>query len=76
MKDEEKDRKDKPTGSSRESGAVSEKVEAEREGDAAIHLEWRDWVALTIASLETILLPAVAIVAVFIILAILFGHFW
>jgi hypothetical protein len=76
LKDEEKDRKAKQTGPSQESGAIADKVEAERKADVTVHLQWRDWIALTIASLETILLPVVAIVAVLIILAILFGHFW
>jgi hypothetical protein len=75
LKDDEKDRKAERMGSYQESGVVADKVQTKREGDATIHLEWRDWIALTIASLETILLPAVAIVAVLIILAILFGHF-
>lgn len=76
MKDEEKDHEAEPTGSSQESGAVAGKVEAEQKADVAVHLEWRDWIALAIASLETILLPVVAIVVVLIVLAILFGHFW
>jgi uncharacterized membrane protein YdfJ with MMPL/SSD domain len=76
LKDEEKDRKLEPTASSQESGAVADKDEAKRESKTTTNLEWRDWVALTIASLETILLPAVAIIVVLMVLAILFGHFW
>jgi hypothetical protein len=75
LNEEEKDREARPTSSSQGSGTDAHKVEAERQGDTTIHLEWRDWVALTIASLETILLPAVAIIAILIILVILFGHF-
>jgi len=58
LKDEEKDREDK----------------AEQKGDTTVHLDWRDWVALTIASMETILLPAIVLVVVMIVLAILFGR--
>lgn len=75
MKDDESNRKAESTGISQESGAVAAKVKAEREADAVIHLDWRDWIALTIASLETILLPAIAIIVVLIILALAFTHF-
>lgn len=75
MEDDERDRRAEPTGISQESGAVAEKVKAGREDGAIIHLEWRDWIALTMASLETILLPAIAIMVILIILAIAFTHF-
>jgi hypothetical protein len=39
--------------------------------DEKIKLEWRDWIALTIASLETILLPIVIVVVVLVIFAVL-----
>jgi hypothetical protein len=76
LKDEEKDRKPEPTTSSQESGTVADKDETKRESNATINLDWRDWIALTIASLETILLPAVTIIVILVVLAILFGHFW
>ena len=39
-----------------------------------IHLDWRDYVALSIASLETFLLPMVVFIIVIVVLAILFVH--
>jgi hypothetical protein len=35
-----------------------------------VHLEWRDYVAIMIASLETILLPIIISVAVLILIAL------
>lgn len=42
--------------------------------DATIDLDWRDWIAITIASMETILLPLIVIVVILVILAIVIGH--
>lgn len=39
-----------------------------------IKLDWKDFVALSIASLETFLLPIVVFAGVVLILAILFTH--
>lgn len=39
-----------------------------------VHLDWRDYVALTIASLETFLLPIVVFMIVIIVLAIGLAH--
>ena len=39
-----------------------------------IHLDWRDYVALSIASLETFLLPMVVFIVVIVVLAVLFVH--
>lgn len=74
MEDDQRDRKAEPTDASQEPGAVAERAKPERERDDVIHLEWRDWIALTMASLETILLPAVAVAVVLIILALAFAH--
>ncbi len=48
----------------------AETTQDERE----IHLDWRDYVALSIASLETFLLPMVVFIVVIVVLAILFVH--
>ena len=37
----------------------------------SVHLEWRDYVAITIASFETTLLPILVTVAVLILVALL-----
>lgn len=50
---------------------ISKKPKMER----GTHLEWRDWIALTIASLETIFLPAVVIVIILAVLVVLISHF-
>jgi hypothetical protein len=39
-----------------------------------VHLDWRDYIALTIASLETFLLPIVVFIIVIIVLAIGLAH--
>lgn len=41
----------------------------------SIRLDWRDWLALTIASLETILLPIVIFIVVVILLVVFLFHF-
>lgn len=37
-------------------------------------LNWRDYVAISIASLETFLLPLVAFIVILVVLAIIFTH--
>lgn len=39
-----------------------------------VHLDWRDYIALTIASLETFLIPIVVFIIVIIVLAIGLAH--
>jgi hypothetical protein len=42
--------------------------------EVRIQLEWRDWIALTLAALQTILLPFVVIIVLLLTLAIVFAH--
>jgi hypothetical protein len=49
--------------------------ENEREEQHKVKLEWRDWIALVVASLETVLLPIIIFIIVVFILAILILHF-
>jgi hypothetical protein len=44
------------------------------EGENQIKLDWRDMIALSIATLETVLLPVVIFIAVLFVFAILFTH--
>jgi len=47
--------------------------ELEKEkGPKTSELDWRDWIALMIASLETILLPLIIFILIMVILAVLF----
>lgn len=39
-----------------------------------IHLEWRDWIALALASFETILLPILVLVILLVVLAVALPH--
>ncbi|MGP8070264.1 MAG: hypothetical protein ACLP5V_10275 [Candidatus Bathyarchaeia archaeon] len=39
--------------------------------DKENHLDWRDYVALTIASLQTILVPFLVVIAIFFVLLFL-----
>ena len=41
---------------------------AEDDEEKTVDLDWRDYVALTIASLETVLLPLVVVIATMLIL--------
>ncbi|MDV3244162.1 MAG: hypothetical protein LYZ66_03155 [Nitrososphaerales archaeon] len=40
-----------------------------KEKEEDVRLEWRDWVALTIAMLETVLLPLVLIIIILVLVA-------
>jgi hypothetical protein len=44
--------------------------EEERERSQTMHLEWRDYVALVVASLETTLLPILVMVAMLVLFAL------
>ena len=58
---------------SRQRGQAEKKtVRAPPGGKDSVELEWRDWVALSIAFLETVLLPMVVIIVVVAVIAILF----
>jgi len=46
--------------------------EEERERRNTVRLEWRDYVALVVASLETTLLPILVMVAMLVLFALLF----
>lgn len=46
------------------------KEEAKKE---QVKLEWRDYVAITIAALQTVLLPVIILFAVILVFAIVFG---
>jgi len=74
LKDDEGNPKPEPAESSQETERIDDKAKS-RKNDDVIHLQWRDWIALTIASLETVLLPAVAVVVVFTVLVLAFKFF-
>ena len=46
----------------------------EAQSQESIHLDWRDYVALSIAALETFLLPVVVFMIILVVLAIVFVH--
>jgi hypothetical protein len=73
LKDEESDRTTRTEDASREPRETADKKKVER-GDDVVRLQWRDWIALTMASLETILLPAVALIAVLVIMILAFRY--
>ena len=52
--------------------AEKKTARAPQAGKDIVELEWRDWVALSIAFLETVLLPMVVIIVVVAVIAILF----
>jgi hypothetical protein len=75
LNDNETDSEPESADTSQKSQRIGDKAKPGGNGDTTIHLQWRDWIALTIASLETILLPAVAIVVVLAILILAFRVF-
>ena len=75
MKDDEGNPKPEPEESPKETERSDHKEEPKKHGDEVIHLQWRDWIALSIASLETVLLPAVAIAIVLAVLILAFRIF-
>jgi len=72
LKDDEGNPKPEPAESSQETERIDDKAKRKKNDDGVVHLQWRDWIALTIASLETVLLPTVAVVVVFTILVLAF----
>jgi hypothetical protein len=42
--------------------------------DENVKLQWRDYIAITLASLETILLPVVIFIVILFILAVVLSH--
>lgn len=54
------------------SPSLSEKDEFQR--DSSVHLEWRDYVAIGIATLETTLLPILVTMVVLVLVVILLRH--
>ena len=48
--------------------------EKEQKNKKSIHLEWRDYVALIIASLQTIMLPIIVCIVVLILLVLILGR--
>jgi hypothetical protein len=75
LNDDEGDSEPESTESSQKSRRIDDEAKPGENGDTIVHLQWRDWIALTIASLETILLPAVAVVVVLAILILAFRYF-
>jgi hypothetical protein len=59
-----------------ETGAqpLSSSPSRSQEREESIRLEWRDWIALIIASLQTVLLPIVIFMVVVTVLVALFFH--
>jgi hypothetical protein len=54
---------------------VKECVNGKEAKKEPVKLEWRDYVAITIAVLQTVLLPVVILFAVILVFAIVFGLF-
>lgn len=69
LNDDRSDRIDDGTQSDHEND-----LSKSQKNDQAIDLDWRDWIAITVASIETILLPLIVIVVILVILAIVIGH--
>ncbi len=44
------------------------------QNEREIHLDWKDYVALSLASLETFLLPVVVFMVVILVLAVIITH--
>jgi hypothetical protein len=42
--------------------------------ESRIQLDWKDWIALALAALQTILLPFVIIIVLLLALAVVFAH--
>ena len=56
-------------------GELSEEEEAKKKKEI-IHLTWKDYIALSIAALETALLPLVIVIVILFVLTVYFaGHF-
>ena len=54
---------------------MSEEEEAKKKKEI-IHLTWKDYIALSIAALETALLPLVIVIVILFVLTVYFaGHF-
>lgn len=49
-------------------------LHTEDKKDEDVKLQWRDYIAITIASLETILLPVVIFIVILFILAVVLSH--
>lgn len=50
-------------------------VQDDRERRKGVVLQWKDYLAITIASLQTVLLPIILLLIVILVFAILFGMF-
>ncbi|MHB1908102.1 MAG: hypothetical protein ACYCQJ_04415 [Nitrososphaerales archaeon] len=53
----------------------SETYPEDSQSEGQVQLEWKDYIALMIASLETFLLPIIIVLVVLVLLAVLFTHF-
>lgn len=55
-------------------GKNDRKGAGETPKEESLKLEWRDYVALTLASLQTVLLPIIVMIVILIVVALLFFH--